>query len=51
MEKKRSLLSEHPDVASEWHPIKNGELTPEDVAPMSGKKVWWLGKAVMNGQL
>ena len=31
----------HPDVAALWHPIKNGELTPFDLAPQSNKKVWW----------
>lgn len=44
MEKKRGLLSEYPDIASEWHPTKNGSLTAADVTPMSGRKVWWLGK-------
>ncbi len=32
----------HPDVAAQWHPTKNGDLRPEDVAPRSGKKVWWV---------
>lgn len=32
-----------PAVAAEWHPIKNGALTPQDVTRGSGKKVWWLG--------
>ena len=31
----------HPKVAEEWHPTKNGELTPSEVPPGSGKKVWW----------
>ena len=37
-----SLFSKFPELAKEWHPIKNGELTPKDVAPFSNKKVWWL---------
>lgn len=41
---KKSLASEYPDIATEWHPTKNGDLLPEDVAPKSGKKVWWVGK-------
>ncbi|HKJ31910.1 MAG TPA: zinc-ribbon domain-containing protein [Balneolales bacterium] len=28
-------------MAKEWHPTKNGNLTPKDVLPKSGKKVWW----------
>lgn len=30
-----------PEVAKQWDSFKNGELTPEDVTPGSGKKVWW----------
>lgn len=26
----------------EWHPTKNGELTPKDVTCGSNKKVWWM---------
>jgi hypothetical protein len=33
-----------PDVAAQWHPTKNGDLTPYDVAVSSNKKVWWLCK-------
>ncbi len=29
-------------LAKEWHPTKNGSLTPRDVTPNSHKKVWWL---------
>ncbi|MEH6746465.1 MAG: zinc-ribbon domain-containing protein [Maribacter arcticus] len=36
-----SLKTTHPELASEWHPTKNGLLTPYDVAAGSGKKVWW----------
>lgn len=32
-----------PEVAKEWHPNLNGELTPEKVTRGSYKKVWWLG--------
>lgn len=28
----------NPKVAAEWHPTKNGDLTPADVAPNSNKK-------------
>jgi hypothetical protein len=36
-----SLAVIHPDVAAEWHPELNGELTPHDVTRASGKRVWW----------
>ena len=35
------LAAANPRLASEWHPTKNGELTPSDVRPMSNKKFWW----------
>lgn len=31
-----------PEVAKQWHPTRNGEMTPDDVTANSGKKVWWL---------
>ena len=36
------LLSRFPEIAAQWHPAKNGCLAPENVAPFSGKKVWWV---------
>lgn len=30
-----------PNIAAEWHPTKNGSLLPTDVAPHSGKSIWW----------
>jgi len=36
-----SLYTLRPELVEEWHPIKNGELTPHDVMPGSGRKVWW----------
>ena len=38
------LQSQYPEIATEWHPTKNGDLKPIDVMPGSKKKVWWLGK-------
>lgn len=35
------LATLNPELAKEWHPIKNGKLTPRDVIPGSCKKVWW----------
>lgn len=39
---KYNLKVINPKLAKEWHPTKNGTLTPKDVTPKSGKKVWWL---------
>ncbi|MCC6552847.1 MAG: zinc-ribbon domain-containing protein [Polyangiaceae bacterium] len=36
-----NVASSYPAVAAEWHPTKNGALTPRDVAPGSDRKVWW----------
>jgi len=30
-----------PDLASEWHPTKNGTRTPYDVTPGSHSRAWW----------
>jgi hypothetical protein len=38
----RSLQTENPDLASQWHPTKNGYFKPCHVSPKSGKRVWWL---------
>jgi hypothetical protein len=38
----KKFLSEYPELVSEWHPTKNGELKPEDFTFGSGEKVWWL---------
>ena len=35
---KEPLSVTHPDLAKEWHPTKNGELTPNDVTAGSDKK-------------
>lgn len=37
-----SLADKNPKLAKEWHPTKNGKLTPQDVTPGSTKKAWWL---------
>ena len=36
-----SLQALNPDLAKQWHPIENGELTPNDITVSSGKKIWW----------
>ena len=35
------LQTLRPDLAAEWHPTLNRELTPQDVSPNSHKKIWW----------
>jgi hypothetical protein len=30
-----------PEVAVQWHPTKNGGMTPMDVASRTSKKYWW----------
>ena len=37
-----SLADKNPDLAAEWHPTKNGEITPSDIRPMSNRKYWWV---------
>ena len=36
-----SLQTINPSLAAQWHPKKNGNLSPNDVTPHSNKKVWW----------
>lgn len=43
-----SLRAVHPDVAAEWHPTKNGSLTPNNVQRSSHKSVWWHCKACLS---
>lgn len=37
-----NLYVVRPDLAKEWHPIRNGSLGPRDVTPGSDRQVWWL---------
>lgn len=37
----KSLAFKFPELALQWHPTKNGDLTPEKITPGSEKKVWW----------
>lgn len=36
-----SLAAYAPDIARQWHPTKNGELTPLCISRGSGVVVWW----------
>ena len=35
------LATKHPLLASQWHPTKNDNLTPQDIVSNYSKKVWW----------
>lgn len=35
------LASTHPNLALQWHPTKNGRLTPGDLMAGTRRKVWW----------
>lgn len=37
-----SLAETMPDLAKEWHPTRNGTMTPYDISAGRFKKVWWL---------
>ena len=39
--RKNVLSKKFPSLAQEWHPVRNGELTPDDVSFGSNMKVWW----------
>ena len=36
-----SLLARLPNLASQWHPTKNGVLSPKDFGLGSEKRIWW----------
>lgn len=38
----RSLAELFPQIAEQWHPHLNGELSAKQVTARSGKEVWWL---------
>ena len=38
-----SLAVCFPEIAKEWHPTKNGGLTPDKINKASRRTVWWLG--------
>jgi hypothetical protein len=37
-----NLYVVRPDLARQWHPTKNGSLSPKEVSPGSSRQVWWL---------
>lgn len=43
-----SLAQTRPDLAAQWHPQKNGDLTPHDITAKSTYKAWWIDS---NGRI
>lgn len=37
-----SFAYKYPELPKEWHPTRNGKLTPDLFTPRSGEVVWWL---------
>lgn len=35
------LESNYLMIAAQWHPVKNGRLSPREVSAFSNKRVWW----------
>lgn len=40
--KENSIYNLYPEVLSEWHPSKNGNLKPEYISAHTHKKMWWI---------
>ena len=40
--KDNNLTKVKPEIATEWHPTKNGDLKPEEFNTASRKMIWWL---------
>lgn len=36
------LLTLEPELARQWHPTMNGDVTPDQVFSTTGKKYWWI---------
>jgi hypothetical protein len=41
-DKKTSIKALYPKIARQWHPTKNGPITPDNVSAGSAKKFWWV---------
>jgi hypothetical protein len=48
VDKYNCLSALYPDLAEEWHPIKNGNKTPRDFVYGSHHKVWWVCKKCLK---
>ena len=36
-----SIASLYPELAEQWHPTKNSDLTPDQVTKGSSRRAWW----------
>ena len=36
------LATTHPEIAKQWHPVKNGDLKVVGITANSTKVVWWM---------
>lgn len=39
----KSLADVYPEIASQWDYDRNGDITPKDIKPYSGRKYHWVG--------
>jgi hypothetical protein len=42
--RERNLTVTSPELVKEWHPTRNGTLSPEQLTPGSHTRIWWLCK-------
>ena len=42
IQREKSIVCTHPEMAKEWHPTKNLPLMPEKVTSGMGIDIWWL---------
>lgn len=42
VKKHGSLANNRPDIAAQWHPTKNGTLSPDEFTVNSEELVWWI---------
>jgi G:T-mismatch repair DNA endonuclease (very short patch repair protein) len=38
------LSTRFPEIAAEWHPTKNGDVSPTQVGGSTNRQAWWLSK-------
>lgn len=42
MEGVNDLASLYPETAGQWHPLRNGKMTPREISGASNRRVWWI---------